>query len=77
MRILRGEFIEFGDFVIANDKYPIAIVSGHYEIIELKNDLSKGDTINNWLNSFDWLDFDWIDLDSYRGEIVFKLKGIQ
>ena len=72
MRILRGEFIEFGDFVIANDKYPIAIVSGHYEILEMKNDLLKDDTITNWLDNFDW-----IDLDSYRGEIVFKQKGIQ
>ena len=72
MRILRGEFIEFGDFVIANDKYPIAIVSGHYEILEMKNELLKDDTITNWLDNFDW-----IDLDNYRGEIVFKQKGIQ
>lgn len=65
MRVLKGAFIEFGDFVIANDRYPIAIVSGDYEIVEMTDEQFEEN--NN---------FDWIDLDNYQGEIVFKKKGI-
>lgn len=60
MRVLKGAFIEFGDFVICGDKYPIAIVSGDYEILDMTKE-----QLNEAYN------FDWIDLDLYKGEIVF------
>ena len=65
MKILKGSFIEFGDFLIARDSYPIAIVSGDYEIVEMaEEDLNEAT-------------FDWIDLDHYEGQIVFRKHEIE
>jgi hypothetical protein len=59
MRVLTATFIEFGEFVKEQDSFPLSIVSGHHEIVEMTE---------NELNSYMG---DWIDLDSYTGAIVF------
>jgi hypothetical protein len=59
MRVMKCSFMEFGNFEIARDSYPIAIVYGNYDIVEMSED--EFEEANN---------FDWIDLDNYKGQIV-------
>ena len=38
MKVMIGEFIEFGDLLIGRDEYPIALVKEPYEIVEMTED---------------------------------------
>jgi hypothetical protein len=59
MRVLTATFIEFGEFVKEQDSYPLSIVSGTHEVIEMTES-----ELDSYMG-------DWIDLDSYKGAIVF------
>ena len=66
MRVLIGEFIEFGTFNKDDDAYEVAIVSGEYEIKMIyEEDFDDEIGIR-----------DWIDLDRYNGEIVLPVKRV-
>ena len=66
MRVLIGEFIEFGTFNKDDDSYEVAIVSGEYEIKMIyEEDFDDEIGIR-----------DWIDLDRYNGEIVLPVKRV-
>jgi hypothetical protein len=56
MKVLTGEFIEFGDLLIGRDEYPIALVKEPFEIVEMTEDQLHDDQ-GSWVTP------------EYRGEI--------
>lgn len=67
VRVLVGEFIEYGHFVKEGDKYEMAIVNGHYEVTMMYEDEIEDQARG----------MDWIVLDEYLGEIVAPMKGVR
>lgn len=66
MKVMIGEFIEFGDLLIGRDEYPIALVKEPYEIVEMTDD-ELHDYQGSWVTP------------EFRGEIYivkpFTFKG--
>jgi hypothetical protein len=67
LRVLIGEFIEYGHFVKEGDKYEMAIVNGSYGVQKMYEEDIEDEARGK----------DWIVLDEYQGEIVTPMRGVR